>query len=799
MHAPRSFLVSSIIVLALLARCVTPAHAAWPHDPNVNLPLCTATGLQQAQAIIPDGAGGAFVAWNDSRGSSADIYVQRISATGVAQWTADGVALCTAAGGQYYPLLVSDGAGGVIVTWQDQRGASADVYVQRVSGAGEALWTADGVALCTATNAQTHPVITTDGAGGAILTWQDSRTGGVDTYAQRVSAAGAAQWTADGVPICTAAGSQVYPLIVPDDAGGAIITWADFRNTNYDVYAQRVSASGMVQWGIDGVAVCVTTGTQDYPVIVPDGAGGAIIAWEDYRGGLSWDVYAQRVTSAGAAQWTSNGVAICAVTTDQTYPVIASDGAGGAIIAWPDARSGSWDIYAQRISALGAALWTADGVALCAATLSQSSPAMVADGVGGAVVAWTDSRNAGGSDVYAQRVSSAGTMHWAANGVVLCNAPNSQVSVAIASDGVAGAIVAWTDMRIAQDLYAQRIERFGYLGGPEAEIASVRDVPNDQGGRVKVSWAASYLEPEPWSLVTEYRVWRSAPTSLVAEARAGRVPVTADADVAVASGALLASPLGAQTYYWEPVGTVPAAELATYGLVTATTGDSIGGSNPLTAFMVEARTTGTQHWFSVPVSGYSVDDLAPATPDLFAGQYVSGTATLHWQANGESDLAGYRLYRGATAGFVPGPGNQVTELTATSYVDDAGQPYYYKLCAVDAHGNVSGYTTALPGGTVDVPGALPAELSLALASANPGRGGATLRWALPGEGEVRLQVLDVAGRVVQQLVAGRQPAGAYVTAWDGRDGTGAAVGAGLYLARLEALGRVLSVRIALLR
>ena len=110
------------------------------------------------------------------RGDS-DIYAQRVNASGVPQWTADGVALCTAANYQAYPTIVSDGAGGAIVTWQDgrsgYRNSAADIYAQRVNALGVPQWTADGVALCTAASSQGSPTIVSDGAGGAIVTWQD--------------------------------------------------------------------------------------------------------------------------------------------------------------------------------------------------------------------------------------------------------------------------------------------------------------------------------------------------------------------------------------------------------------------------------------------------------------------------------------------------------------------------------------------------------------------------------------------------------------------------------------------------
>ena len=83
-----------------------------------------------------------------------------------------------------------------------------------------------------------------------------------------------ADWVTDGVPICTAANSQGSPTIVSDDVGGAIITWRDPRSGgDNDVYAQRISASGDVQWTTDGVPICTASNSQGAPKIVSDGAG----------------------------------------------------------------------------------------------------------------------------------------------------------------------------------------------------------------------------------------------------------------------------------------------------------------------------------------------------------------------------------------------------------------------------------------------------------------------------------------------------------------------------------------------
>ncbi len=42
------------------------------------------------------------------------------------------------------------------------------------------------------------------------------------------------------------------------------------------------------------------SGPQDAVAMIPDGSGGAILAWDDQRSGLSYDIYAQRIDSLGS-------------------------------------------------------------------------------------------------------------------------------------------------------------------------------------------------------------------------------------------------------------------------------------------------------------------------------------------------------------------------------------------------------------------------------------------------------------------------------------------------------------------
>ncbi|MCE9550285.1 MAG: hypothetical protein K8R50_04675 [Betaproteobacteria bacterium] len=443
------------------------AVAAWSTNPAVNNAVSTLANEQLAPTITSDGSGGAIITWYDRRrGTDDDIYAQRINASGVVQWTSGGVAISTAAGDQITPTITSDGSGGAIITWMDVRSGTDrwDIYAQRIDASGVVRWVADGVVISMATSYQIIPTITSDGSGGAIITWMDHRNGTYGIYAQRINASGVVQWTADGVAISMAAASQINPTIISDGSGGAIITWPDRRSgTNWDIYAQRINASGVVQWITDGVAISTAANDQFEPTITSDGSGGAIITWWDLRSGTNNDIYAQRIDASGAVRWTVNGVAISTAANEQERQTIISDGSGGAIITWQDRRSGTFDIYAQRINVSGVVQWTANGVAISTAADDQDTPTITSDGSGGAIITWYDRRRGTDDNIYAQRINASGVVQWTVNGVAISTAVGNQVVPTITSDGSGGAIITWMDLRSGQnwDIYAQRIDAAG--------------------------------------------------------------------------------------------------------------------------------------------------------------------------------------------------------------------------------------------------------------------------------------------------------------------------------------------------
>ena len=247
-----------------------------------------------------------------------------------ANWITDGVAICAADSSQSDLQIVPDGSGGAIMAWRDKRNANLDIYAQRVDANGHSLWNSYGVPVCTLSSAQLLADMISDGSGGAILVWEDDRNGNSDIYAQRLSADGNPQWAADGIPVCTAAYAEQLPVLARDSySGGAIIAWQDFRNgVGADIYAQNLTSDGNPYWGGDGIPICTASNYQTNPAIVSSDGYSAIIAWQDSRNDSS-DIYAQRVYSWGSTQWNYNGVPICTAADAQILPTLASDSQGG--------------------------------------------------------------------------------------------------------------------------------------------------------------------------------------------------------------------------------------------------------------------------------------------------------------------------------------------------------------------------------------------------------------------------------------------------------------------------------------
>ena len=136
---------------------------------------------------------------------------------------------------------------------------------------------------------------------------------------------------------------------------------------------------------------------------MPNGNGGAVVAWVDRRD-YSHYIYAQNMTISGNAQWGNNGNLVSTEIDGLNYTTSPDPTNSAMLVSWATLNNFDYEIRAQKINVTdGTRGWPANGVVLCSVEGSKSEPVITHAGIAGAIVAWTDERNSGTTnlDIYA--------------------------------------------------------------------------------------------------------------------------------------------------------------------------------------------------------------------------------------------------------------------------------------------------------------------------------------------------------------------------------------------------------------
>lgn len=188
-----------------------------------------------------------------------------------------------------------------------------------------------------------------------------------------------------------------------------------------------------------------------------------------------------------------------------------------------------------------------------------------------------------------------------------------------------------------------------------------------------------------------------------------------------------------------------------------------------------------------------VDNVPPPAPHPFVGQYGNVIVRLHWGLSPAPDFLQFRLYRGPDHAFVPGPATLLIATTDTAYTDPnpgmAGS--FYKLTAVDSAGNEGPFALVAPPHLVGIDPR--GNVALAVRPLGPSPTSdrrLAVELALHDAGPARLELIDVAGRVVRSREVGALGSGVHTIDLSGQG----PLRAGLYFLRLRQGGRTATAR-----
>ena len=302
-----------------------------------------------------------------------------------------------------------------------------------------------------------------------------------------------------------------------------------------------------------------------------------------------------------------------------------------------------------------------------------------------------------------------------------------------------------------------------------AIILSIEDIPNDQGGRVYVSFNASFFD-DGETTGQSYSIFRYD---------------YFDND---SSG-------------WVALSSVDAIGDPSYTFEATTVMDSTSEGDGMTEFKVVASMNeGIFH--SPPDSGYSIDNIAPGVPTGMQAMAMENSISLSWDMSEAEDFQYFQIERSSiTAGIDTVVRVELIENTFEDLNLVRNVEYSYRLAAYDYAGNRSEFTEPVSAIllSVDPFNLIPEVFALHQNYPNPFNPSTQIDYSVPHSGMVTVAVYDITGRLVQMLVNDYMEAGYHTAVWDGMDSAGNTVSAGLYIYSLKSSNTTLTRKMVMMK
>jgi hypothetical protein len=198
---------------------------------------------------------------------------------------------------------------------------------------------------------------------------------------------------------------------------------------------------------------------------------------------------------------------------------------------------------------------------------------------------------------------------------------------------------------------------------------------------------------------------------------------------------------------------------------------------------------------------FSMDQ--PSYPKDLRLRLSAGDVILQWDPNPEPDVASYAVYCDTIDNFIPSADNFVQLVAAPNTLFNTGtfvDTSFYRIGALDTDGYASGHsnTTSVTLVTA-IDDVASYSFQLYQNHPNPFNPVTYIRYEVNERTPVTLNVYDVQGRLVRQLVDTTREPGAYTAQWNGRNLNGESVSSGIYFYRLQAGSEVQTKKMVMLK
>ncbi len=365
-----------------------------PLSPDLNHGVSSMSWTSQQASIARDPdvqvsvAGDGLAVWWQYNSDNSASTIQ-------AQWLSDGsapVRISTPTGFAYSPHVAFDANGNAIAVWAQTTNQLNNIWINRyVAGSGWGT-PVQITNVTSATNVSGEPGIGVDGAGNAIITWNQMNlaiASHFDVFTSRYSVA-TNTWSAPAMFSNGTNCAYGYKVVV-NPSGSAALIWLQFQNsagTGGNGEANDVwVATGTTTGGWSDSAKLNSSSNLIYGqlTIAIDAAGDIMAAWVQSNNAGLFDIWVNLLTAGGG--W-EGARTISSGTIGECYgPSIALDGAGNAIAVWEQQSTSANADYIAASRYTAGTGWSAP--AQISQLLDSTREQRVAvDAAGNATVVW---------------------------------------------------------------------------------------------------------------------------------------------------------------------------------------------------------------------------------------------------------------------------------------------------------------------------------------------------------------------------------------------------------------------------
>ncbi|MFQ6606775.1 MAG: T9SS type A sorting domain-containing protein [Fidelibacterota bacterium] len=336
---------------------------------------------------------------------------------------------------------------------------------------GDELWSPNGIPIRQGVHVEWQKTICPGDSGTTIFVWSDTRYGSRNVFAQKVNKSGLLLWGTEGKAVTDLPGRQEDPVAIEDGAGGAFIAWVDYRfDEEGDIFLQHIDADGNPLLPLEGQELCQIPGRQIAINMCTDSLGGVFVTWQDKRNGLDEDIYGVHISSDHVLSPGVGGSPIISLNGNQGPKSIEYTGNQQAQLVWADTRDGEADVYLQRLNTDMSLVFDSTGLPVANEPYIETTPRTTFMHGDTSLVVWQEGEAL--SQVRYQLFNSSGAVFPMGRSVT--NQLTEQTGPRVKRDRMGNVFIVWTDYRsnsLDGDAYLQKITANGALAWDSSGIA----------------------------------------------------------------------------------------------------------------------------------------------------------------------------------------------------------------------------------------------------------------------------------------------------------------------------------------